>query len=206
MLAFNSIPVWLKGGANLSFDIAESFELLSKILPKGFTEGVESIYIGYLPADKTNLLSFYDDRAIYLSNNIASVREAVEAIIHEVGHHLLYQRSEELAESTLLEDEFLNKLRQLRTRLLQDGIIKSERHFESSIHSEEREHLLYTELSPEKAKVMSLYIFPSPYSAVSLAEYFCVGLERMLLEPESFRVLQNYCPQLHSIISELWYS
>ena len=95
---FDSIPVFVKDPIDNNVDLDTVLKKLEKFLPIQFTNGVDSIYVGYFDIliDR-EINAMYQDGAIYVTNIQDDVDDMVDDIVHEFAHavedvygHMLY--------------------------------------------------------------------------------------------------------------------
>ena len=118
---FGSIPVFVKDPIDNNIDLDVVLKKLEKFLPIQFTNGVDSIYVGYFDIliDR-EINAMYQDGAIYVTNIQDDVDDMVDDIVHEFAHAVEDVYGHMLYADNMIEEEFLGK----RTRLyhIVDGL------------------------------------------------------------------------------------
>ena len=125
----------------------------------------------------------------------------ISDIIHELAHSVEEKYTEFIYDDSMLKEEFLKKRRTLHT-ILDAYNYNPPVALRTSIHYEKDIDLyLYKSVGYESLWNLISGIFPSPYSATSLREYFAIGFEFYFMKDKSS--IRKICPALYSKFESL---
>ena len=146
--------------------------------------------------------AFYEDGAIYVTNEQDDEMDMIDDIIHEIAHAVEVNNQQYIYGSGNLQREFKGKRRNLYT-LIQDMYdIPSE--FLSDIdYNREIDDFLYKTIGYDILNQMVANIFVSGYAATSVSEYFARGFEEYFIGDKDS--LRKMSPVLYKIIDNLVY-
>jgi len=175
-------------------------DILKHIPPKLFS-GVKSVFIGnfeYLQARGAQAISY--NGSIFISNQQQSSMEIVDDLAHELGHMVEKKYFHNIHSNPTLEREFLQKKNKASEIISQSGI--SSAVFKSdSQYDPELDDLFSNKIGLHNLEKSFSNLVVTPYSLVSLSEYFCEGLEFYLLDDAFY--LQSLCPILYNVIETI---
>lgn len=198
----HEVDIFIKDELTTDIDANQVFSFIANRIPEVFFRGVDIIYIGKFDIFKekdTNAL--YQDGAIYVTNEQDNYQDLVDDIVHEIAHSV-----EELYRDTIygdnqLKKEFLSKRKSLYW-LLQSNDYKPYSKIMNSYHyDKDIDMYFYKEVGYDTMWHMVTGIFPTPYSATSLREYFAIGFEEYYIGDHN--TLSKTCPVLFYKLSEL---
>ena len=175
---------------------------VEQIVPIGLAQELEAIYIGQFPElVSREVKAVYKDATIYMTNEQDSEEEVVDDIIHEIAHSVESFAGMEIYSDGFLEREFVEKRKKLLDILHNRGYNIDVIQFLDTEYSKELDYFFYKGVGYDKMAILCIDIFPTPYSATSLREYFAVGLEEFLYgDKES---LKSVSPVLYQKISNI---
>lgn len=200
--AFGSVHVFLKDPLPPEVDMTAVIQQVEAIVPLGLIQELEAIYVGQFPElVSREVKAVYKDATIYMTNEQGSVEDAVDDIIHEIAHSVESFAGMEIYSDGYLEKEFIEKRKKLLDILHQEGYNIDVMQFLDVEYSRELDYFLYKGVGYDKLSLLSIDIFPTPYSATSLREYFAVGLEEYLYGDR--RVVETVSPVLYTKISDI---
>ena len=145
--------------------------------------------------------AIYEDGAIYVTNKQDSDRDLIDDIIHEIAHSIEENHTELIYQDALLKREFLGKRERLFWTLQSNDYKPYSKMRTSFVYDEDIDLYFYKDVGYEAMWHLINGLFPSPYSATSLREYFAIGFEEYYLGERSS--LKRDCPILFSKIKEL---
>lgn len=197
----NGVDVYIKDRLPDNINPDFVFKYIDARVPFHLTTGVDIIYIGQFPEMRErDLDAYYEDGAIYVTNDQEEEMDMIDDIIHELAHAVERNNDELIYGSGALQNEFLAKRNNLATRLKDmyeippDFTINME--YDKSI-----DLFLYDTVGYDILNQLSTNIFISGYAATSLSEYFARGFEEYFVgNKDSLRKLS---PVLYKIIDEL---
>jgi len=180
------------------------FSTFSKLIPHHLLSGVDIIYVGEFKVFKekgTNAV--FQDGAIYVSNEQDSNQDMIDDIIHELAHSVEEKFTQYIYGESDLKNEFLGKRERLYDILFSykynpSPLIKTAYHYEEKI-----DMYFYKEVGYESMWNLVNGLFPSPYSATSLREYFAIGFEYYFMGDKN--TIKKLCPVLYSKLENLEY-
>jgi len=180
------------------------FSTFSKLIPHHLLSGVDIIYVGEFNVFKekgTNAV--FQDGAIYVSNDQSSNQDMIDDIVHELAHSVEEKFTQFIYDENDLKNEFLGKRERLYDILHAykynpSFSIKTSYHYDEDI-----DMYFYKEIGYDVMWNLINGLFPSPYSATSLREYFAIGFEYYFMGDKN--TIKKLCPTLYSKIEDLEY-
>tara|TARA_B100000900_G_scaffold412908_1_gene435668 strand:- start:628 stop:1314 length:687 start_codon:yes stop_codon:yes gene_type:complete len=199
---FGSVYVYIKDPLPKDINMTTVISQVEQIVPIGLAQELEAIYIGQFPElVSREVKAVYKDATIYMTNEQDSEEEVVDDIIHEIAHSVESFAGMEIYSDGFLEREFVEKRKKLLDILHNRGYNIDVIQFLDTEYSKELDYFFYKGVGYDKMAILCIDIFPTPYSATSLREYFAVGLEEFLYgDKES---LKSVSPVLYQKISNI---
>ena len=198
------VDIFIKDKLDSNIDVDFVVRYISTRLPKHLMISVDIIYVGHFKmlVDR-EVTAIYEDGAIYLSNEQDSEMDMIDDLIHEIAHSNEKRYQDIIYGDGKLESEFLAK-----RRALQNVLLNQEKKYKVPIHfaldptySNVIDDFLYKDVGYSALWQMVPGIFPSPYAATSLREYFARGFEEYFMgNPKE---LKEACPVLYSKMYQL---
>ncbi len=182
----------------LPIDVLAVIEDVETTVPSHLFDEVDEIMVGDF--DFLNDLgreAEYRDGAIYITNQLASEKDLVENIIHELSHSIEVKYGHLIYGDMTLQSEFLGKRRRLKSILESNGL-ESQHDFSNTEYDEEFDSFLYEDIGYIELSAYIGGLFVSPYAVTSLAEYWAVGFEDYFIGDREY--VQKISPQLFSKI------
>jgi len=200
----HEVDIFIKDAMPDNINPDSVFSYLSKKIPFHFFAGIDIIYIGNFDVFREKQVNaIYEDGAIYVTNEQDSNQDLIDDIIHEIAHSLEEKYRELIYDDETLKKEFLGKRKRLYW-ILQTNDYKPYRKIENTYHYDKQiDMYFYKNVGYEAMWHIVNGLFPTPYSATSLREYFAVGFEEFYLNSGSD--LKKLCPVLYSKLEELEY-
>ena len=201
----SGVDIFIKDKLNPNIDVDFVVRYISTRLPEHLMVSVDIIYVGQFKmlVDR-EVTAIYEDGAIYLTNEQDSEMDMIDDLIHEIAHSNEKRFQEVIYGDGKLESEFLAK-----RRALQRVILNQEKEYKVPIHfaidptySQKIDDFLYKDVGYQALWQMVPGIFPSPYAATSLREYFARGFEEYFMG--SSNNLKEICPILYSKMYKLY--
>ena len=201
MYKVNGIDVYIKDRLPEEVDPDFVFKYINARIPFHLTIGVDIIYIGKFPEmDEREVNAYFDDGAIYVTNQQDHEMDMVDDIIHELAHAVERNNDEYIYGNGAVQREFIAKRKNLALRLKeisfppQDFLINIE-------YDREIDDFLYKTVGYETLNQLVVNIFVSSYAATSISEYFARGFEEYFIGDKS--TLQKISPILYTKIDKL---
>ena len=172
-------------------------------VPYQLLRGVDMVYVGKfknLEAKQANAL--YQDGAIYLTNDQDDDKDMIDDIIHEIAHSIEELYGHGIYDDGSVEREFLGKRKRLFMDLKTNNYDPPVELQYKTEFTQEIDDYLYKEVTYDAMWHFVGGLFPSPYAATSIREYFARGFEEYVMGNK--RELETLCPVLHRKIKALY--
>ena len=144
--------------------------------------------------------AYYEDGAIYVTNDQDEEMDMIDDIIHELAHAVERNNDELIYGSGALQSEFTAKRKNLTTRLKE--MYDVPRDFNVNIEfDQDIDDFLYKVVGYDILNQLVVNIFVSGYAATSVSEYFARGFEEYFIGDKD--TLKQLSPVLYRIIDEL---
>jgi hypothetical protein len=171
-------------------------------IPSNLLRGVDMIYVGkFKHLEDREANAVYQDGAIYLTNEQDDDKDLIDDIIHEIAHSV-----EELYGHGIYDDgsvvrEFLGKRKRLYADLLANDYKPPEELQYKTEYVQQIDDYLYKDVTYDAMWHFVGGLFPSPYAATSVREYFARGFEEYAMNNK--KELKQSCPVLYNKIEAL---
>ena len=198
-IIFDRILVHLLQPTTISFK--EVINQIEEKVPRHMFDEIDEIFVGSFDENDSRALeAHYESGAIYITNDMVTVEDYVENIIHETAHSIEQARGFEIYGDQKVQEEFLGKRMTLKRNLDTNGYdIGAD--FSDIEYSEDFDLYLYKEVGYDKIGNLTSGLFYSPYAATSVNEYFANGLENFFLGDREH--LNRISPKLTKKIWEI---
>jgi hypothetical protein len=154
---------------------------LEEKVPQHLFDEIDEIFVGsFSENDNRALEAHYESGAIYVTNDMVTVEDYVESIVHEAAHSIEQARGYEIYGDRKIQAEFLGKRMTLKRALDANGY-DVDADFSDIEYSEDFDLYLYKEVGYDEIGNLTSGLFYSPYAATSVSEYFANGLENFFL-------------------------
>jgi len=198
------VDIFIKDKLTEEIDVDFVIRYISTRLPEHLMTSIDIIYVGHFKmlVDR-EVSAIYEDGAIYVTNEQDSEMDMIDDLIHEIAHSNEKRFQDLIYGDGKLEKEFLSKRVALKNIISrQEKKYKIPIHFGiDPTHSEAIDDFLYKDVTYSALWQMVPGIFPSPYAATSLREYFARGFEEYFMGAPSD--LKDICPMLYSKMYKL---
>jgi len=195
----NGVSVIVKD--RLPDDVSLEFVLnyIAARVPFYFTQNIEVIYVGKFPEmDEREINAFYENDAIYVTNEQEEEMDMIEDIIHEISHAVEQNNQEFIYESGKLQREFIAKRTRLSQLLSQKYDVPP--HFDVSFdYDKSIDDFLFRDVGYDSLNQICVNIFPSGYAATSVSEYWAKGFEELFIGDRD--ALKQMCPILFKTLA-----
>ena len=184
-------------------DIEKVLSQLSKKIPHHLFSGLDAIYVGEFDFLKSrDLDAMFRDGAIFLSNEKISVEDTADDITHEIAHLVEKEKSNFIYGDGKIEQEFLNKRKELYFILKEEGYEVSLSQFLNPEYDIQFDQYLYQHVGYPVLSVLTINLFYSPYGATSLREYFANCFEGFFWNEDITRV-NDLSPEVYKKLEQL---
>ena len=156
---------------------------ISSRVPSFLLKGIDIIYVGkfdFLINKQVNAL--YEDGAIYITNDHTDDADMIDDIVHEIAHAVEDNWTDLIYGDNQMQREFLAKRKQLYAVLSNNNQpVPPPQFLATLVYDEPIDDYLYKEIGYTALWSYVSGIFPSPYAATSLREYFARGFEEYFI-------------------------
>ena len=174
---------------------------ISARVPFYLTQNIEIIYVGKFPEmEEREINAFYENDAIYVTNEQEEEMDMIEDIIHEISHAVEQNNQEFIYESGQLQREFLGKRRALSNLLSQKFKVPAD--FDIDVEYDRAiDDFLFRDVGYDALNQICVGIFPSAYACTSVSEYWAKGFEELFIGETND--LRQMCPVLYKTLALL---
>jgi len=191
----NGVSVIIKD--RLPDDVDPEFILnyISSRVPFYLTQNVEMIYVGQFPEMKEREINaYYENDAIYVTNEQDDEMDMIEDIIHEISHAVEHYNGEFIYGNGALQREFIAKRKKLSALLSQKYEVPSD--FSINFEYDRAiDEFLYRDVGYDALNQICVGIFSSAYACTSVSEYWAKGFEELFIGQSND--LKQMCPVLY---------
>tara|TARA_B100001094_G_scaffold149953_1_gene145096 strand:- start:988 stop:1650 length:663 start_codon:yes stop_codon:yes gene_type:complete len=200
MYSISGVDVFIKDKLPDHVDPEFVFKYISSLLPPHVIDGVDIIYIGEFPRFKeSGVNAYYEDGAIYVSNEQDDDRDMIDDIVHEIAHASEELHMDEIYIKSFIR-EFKAKRRSLAARL--EDMYEIPENIVMKIEYDKKiDDFFHKEVGYDILNQICVGIFPSAYAATSIREYFARGFEEYFIGDREN--LKNTCPILYRVLHSL---
>ena len=181
--SLHEIDIIVKDPLPDHIDMDFVMKYISSRVPSFLLKGIDIIYVGkfdFLINKQVNAL--YEDGAIYVTNDHTDDADMVDDIVHEIAHAVEDNWTDLIYGDNQLQREFLVKRKQLYTVLSNNNQpVPPPQFLATLVYDEAIDDYLYKEIGYTALWSYVSGIFPSPYAATSLREYFARGFEEYFI-------------------------
>lgn len=190
----SGVDVFVKDPLPKNIDLSFVFEYIGSRVPFFFMAGVDIIYIGQFPKMKErDINAYFEDGAIYVTNNQDDEMDMIEDVIHEIAHAVEDNHQQFIYSSGTIQREFVAKRGRLNDLLSQKFNVPKD--FNTNFeYDRDIDDFLYKDVGYDNLNQICVNVFPSAYAVTSLSEYWAKGFEELFLgDPARLR---DICPIL----------
>ena len=149
---------------------------------------------------KRQINAFYEDGAIYVTNQQEDEMDMIDDIIHELAHAVERNNDELIYGSGTVQREFIAKRKNLATVL--GDMFDLPKDFSINIeYDKDIDNFLFKTVGYDILNQVAVNIFVSGYAATSVSEYFARGFEEYFIGDKTS--LQKISPVLYTKIDKL---
>jgi len=199
--SINGISVIIKDRLPENVDPDFIFNYISTRVPFFLTSNVEMVYIGQFPEMKErDINAFFENDAIYVTNEQDDEMDMIEDIIHEISHAVEHYNQEFIYGDGNLQREFVAKRKRLSALLSQKYEVPAD--FNVNFEYDRAiDDFLYRDVGYDALNQICVGIFSSAYAATSISEYWAKGFEELFIgDPSNLRQI---CPVLYKTLAIL---
>ena len=192
--SLSGIDVFVKDQLPREIDTSFVFEYIRSRIPFFFMSGIDIIYIGQFPMmKKRDINAYFEDGAIYVTNDQDDEMDMIEDIIHEIAHAVESNHQQFIYSTGAIQREFIAKRERLSDLLSQKFNVPKD--FNTNFEYDKViDNFLYKDVGYDALNQICVNIFPSAYAVTSLSEYWAKGFEELFIGDPA--VLRDTCPVL----------
>ena len=197
----NGVSVIIKDALPQEVNLEFVLNYISAREPFYLTQNIEIIYVGKFPEmEEREINAFYENDAIYVTNEQEEEMDMIEDIIHEISHAVEQNNQEFIYESGQLQREFLGKRRALSNLLSQKFKVPAD--FDIDVEYDRSiDDFLFRDVGYDALNQICVGIFPSAYACTSVSEYWAKGFEELFIGETTD--LKQMCPVLYKTLALL---
>ena len=199
--SLNGIQIFIKDKLPEQLDMKFVVNYINSRIPQHLMSGVDVIYVGeFEEMERRDINAFFEDGAIYVTNNQDNEMDMIDDIIHEMAHATERQYMDQIY-SGMIEKEFLGKRERLYFILKGEGYNISPVFRVKSEYDQDIDNFLYQEVGYDTLNMLVNGLFVSAYASTSLSEYFARGFEEYFMGDVNY--LRKISPVLFNILESL---
>ena len=199
--SLNGVSVIVKDALPEEVNLEFVLNYIAARVPFFPTQNIEIIYVGKFPEmEEREINAFYENDAIYVTNEQEEEMDMIEDIIHEISHAVEQNNQEFIYESGQLQREFLAKRRSLSNLLSQKYKVPAD--FDIDVEYDRAiDDFLFRDVGYDALNQICVGIFPSAYACTSISEYWAKGFEELFIGETND--LKQMCPVLYRTLALL---
>lgn len=199
--SLNGVSVIIKDALPEEVNLEFVLNYIAARVPFFLTQNIEIIYVGKFPEmEEREINAFYENDAIYVTNEQEEEMDMIEDIIHEISHAVEQNNQEFIYESGQLQREFLGKRRALSNLLSQKFKVPAD--FDIDVEYDRAiDDFLFRDVGYDALNQICVGIFPSAYACTSVSEYWAKGFEELFIGETND--LKQMCPVLYKTLALL---
>jgi len=199
----HGVDIFIKDAFTIDIDFDFVLKYISTRLPEHLLRNIDIVYVGYFQdlVDR-EVTAIYEHGAIYITNDQDSEMDLIDDMIHEIAHSNEIKYQEIIYGDKTVDKEFLKKRKALFNILKQKSKYNIPIKFTvDPSYSEEVDLFLHKDVTYRVLWEMIPGLFPSPYAATSVREYYARGFEEYFMGER--KALKDICPILYSKLQQL---
>ena len=199
--SLNGVSVIIKDALPQEVNLEFALNYIAARVPFYLTQNIEIIYVGKFPEmEEREINAFYENDAIYVTNEQEEEMDMIEDIIHEISHAVEQNNQEFIYESGQLQREFLGKRRALSNLLSRKYKVPAD--FDIDVEYDRAiDDFLFRDVGYDALNQICVGIFPSAYACTSISEYWAKGFEELFIGETND--LKQMCPVLYRTLALL---
>ena len=200
--SLHDIEIFIKDQMPEHIDMDFVLKYIKSRVPVNLLRGVDMIYVGkfkHLQDKEANAI--YSDGAIYLTNDQDDDKDLIDDIIHEIAHSVEELYGHGIYDDGAVVREFLGKRKRLYADLLANDYEPPEEMQYKTEFVQKIDDYLYKDVTYDAMWHFVGGLFPSPYAATSVREYFARGFEEYAMDNK--KELKQTCPVLYNKLEAL---
>jgi hypothetical protein len=199
--SLNGVSVIIKDALPPEVNLEFVLNYISARVPFYLTQNVEMIYVGKFPEMKQrDINAYYENDAIYTTNEQDDEMDMIEDIIHEISHAVEHYNGEFIYGDGGLQREFIAKRRRMSSLLSQKYDVPPDFNINFE-YDRTIDDFLFRDVGYDALNQICVGIFPSAYACTSVSEYWAKGFEEVFLGDKNG--FKQQCPVLYKKLALL---
>jgi len=200
--SLHDIEIFIKDQFPESINVDFVLKYIKARIPYELLRGVDMIYVGkFKHLDEKEANAIYMDGAIYLTNEQDDDMDLIDDIVHEIAHSVEELYGHGIYDDGAVQREFLGKRKRLFADLKANDYAPPEELQYETDYTQKIDDYLYQDVTYDAMWHFVGGLFPSPYAATSLREYFARGFEEYVIGNK--QELAQLCPVLSRKLNQL---
>jgi hypothetical protein len=200
--SLHDIEIFIKDQFPESINMDFVLKYIKARIPYELLRGVDMIYVGkFKHLEDRDANAVYQDGAIYITNDQDDDMDLIDDIIHEIAHSVEELYGHGIYDDGAIQREFLGKRKRLFADLKANDYNPPEEMQFKTEYIQKIDDYLYKDVTYDAMWHFVGGLFPSPYAATSVREYFARGFEEYVMDNK--RELAQLCPVLYKKLTQL---
>jgi len=179
------------------------FDYIAARVPKRLLDSVDVIYVGDFPEFKErDINAFYDNGAIFITNDQEDDQDMIDDIIHEIAHAVEERFNDFIYSDSSIEREFMAKRETLFNLCQSYDLHPPKSMLVNSDFDQVIDDYLYLEVGYDVINDLVNGLFISAYAATSLSEYYARSFEEWVFGHRD--QVKKLSPALYNIFEDLF--
>ena len=200
--SLHDIEIFIKDQFPESINMDFVLKYIKARIPYELLRGVDMIYVGkFKHLEDRDANAVYQDGAIYITNDQDDDMDLIDDIIHEIAHSVEELYGHGIYDDGAIQREFLGKRKRLFADLKANDYNPPEEMQFKTEYIQKIDDYLYKDVTYDAMWHFVGGLFPSPYAATSVREYFARGFEEYAMNNK--KELKQTCPVLYNKLEAL---
>ena len=179
------------------------FDYIAARVPKRLLDSVDVIYVGDFPEfEERDINAFYDNGAIFITNDQEDDQDMIDDIIHEIAHAVEERFNDFIYSDSSIEREFMAKRETLFNLCQSYDLHPPKSMLVNSDFDQVIDDYLYLEVGYDVINDLVNGLFISAYAATSLSEYYARTFEEWVFGHRD--QVRKLSPALYNIFEDLF--
>jgi len=179
------------------------FDYIAARVPKRLLDSVDVIYVGDFPEfEERDINAFYDNGAIFITNDQEDDQDMIDDIIHEIAHAVEERFNDFIYSDSSIEQEFMAKRETLFNLCQSYDLHPPKSMLVNSDFDQVIDDYLYLEVGYDVINDLVNGLFISAYAATSLSEYYARTFEEWVFGHRA--QVKKLSPALYNIFEDLF--
>ena len=179
------------------------FDYIAARVPKKLLDSVDVIYVGDFPEfEERDINAFYDNGAIFITNDQEDDQDMIDDIIHEIAHAVEERYNDFIYSDSSIEREFMAKRETLFNLCQSYDLHPPKSMLVNSDFDQVIDDYLYLEVGYDVINDLVNGLFISAYAATSLSEYYARTFEEWVFGHRD--QVRKLSPALYNIFEDLF--